>query len=105
MGFGTLSSSGSTPDVLYNVKMTLYDGTNQCKQVASGVTKNWDSQLCAGKLFNLTSYLSIATLRKIRIGQQLKWIYICIMMMSNRFFFKGELSGGKDTCQGKEKRK
>lgn len=48
MGFGALNSDGPSPDTLYNVKMTLYDGATQCRRVAPRTPKNWDSQICAG---------------------------------------------------------
>lgn len=59
MGYGTLSADGPLPNKLYNVKLTLYDGS-KCDQVIPEVPKDWSIQICAG-----------------------------------------ELSGGKDTCQGK----
>jgi hypothetical protein len=46
---GTLSSGGSQPDALINAKITVYDGST-CKNVLPSISKNWNSQICAGKL-------------------------------------------------------
>ena len=59
IGWGALSYLGSSPDILYNVNLTIYNET-MCSYVSIGVVKNWQSQICAG-----------------------------------------EITGGKDTCQGK----
>lgn len=47
-GWGTLSSGGAVPDQLNNVKITIYDGANDCSQVLPSIQKNWDSEICAG---------------------------------------------------------
>lgn len=48
---GTLSEGAtSTPNLLYNVKLTAYDGNVYCAQVASGSGVNWNAQICAGKI-------------------------------------------------------
>lgn len=49
VGWGTLSYLGKSPDVLHNVKLTVYDET-KCSFVSVGVDKNWKSQICAGDL-------------------------------------------------------
>lgn len=49
-GWGTTGESGPTSSVLNNVAMTLY-APELCANVLSDMTKNWDSQLCAGKIF------------------------------------------------------
>jgi len=36
-------------DVLNNVKLTVYQ-TSLCDNVLSTLTKNWNSQMCAGEL-------------------------------------------------------
>ena len=82
MGFGALTSDGPSPDTLYNVKMTLYDGATQCRRVAPRTPKNWDSQICAGICICIYSN-------------------IIIVLMFVFFLYKGELKGGKDTCQGR----
>lgn len=46
-GWGTLTSQGKLADVLYNVKMTYYDGSS-CQNVSVGIPKNYDTQICAG---------------------------------------------------------
>ena len=52
-GWGTLSSGGSAPNTLYNVKMTYYNGTDQCRYVTSEVTTDWTRQICAGLFLKL----------------------------------------------------
>lgn len=50
-GWGTLSSGGSLPNNLYNVKLTVYD-SSQCSNVFPTLTKNWNSQICSGRFFH-----------------------------------------------------
>jgi secreted trypsin-like serine protease len=57
-GFGTTSYGGFISNDLRNVKLTLYP-SSQCNLVYPSITKNWNTQICAG-----------------------------------------EMSGGKDSCQG-----
>lgn len=87
MGFGSLGDSNPIryPNSLQNVKLTLYNGAAQCWQVAIGVPKNWDSQLCAGTFEKILPNRYVLKLAAISS-------FICI---------EGELEGGKDTCQGK----
>ena len=47
VGWGTLSSGGSSSDVLRDVDLKIYD-SYFCNNVASGTKKNWNSQICAG---------------------------------------------------------
>lgn len=46
-GWGTLTSQGNIPDVLYNVKMTYYNDSS-CQNVSVGLPKDFDTQICAG---------------------------------------------------------
>lgn len=56
IGWGALKYQGSSSDVLYNVKMTLYDGWYDCAQVAINLEKDWDAQLCAGKFIHFDEF-------------------------------------------------
>lgn len=51
MGWGTTSEGGTTPNLLNNVKLTIYN-SSYCSQVVAYDTKNWDTQLCAGDYVN-----------------------------------------------------
>jgi hypothetical protein len=42
---GTLSVGGISPDLLYNVQLTIYDS----KLCVNDLLKNWDSQICCGE--------------------------------------------------------
>jgi len=46
-GWGTLSSGGSQPDKMQNVKLTIYS-SSMCNNVFPSLTKSWDNQVCAG---------------------------------------------------------
>jgi hypothetical protein len=46
---GTLYEGGYTPSNLNNVKLKTYD-SGACSSVALGMTKNWNAQICAGKI-------------------------------------------------------
>ena len=49
VGWGLIDSSGKMPDLLRNVKLTIYKSSD-CHAVAVDVEKNWNSQMCAGDL-------------------------------------------------------
>jgi secreted trypsin-like serine protease len=49
VGWGTTSSGGSTSNLLKNVKITTYDGTQFCKDY---YPVNWGQQICAGDYYN-----------------------------------------------------
>lgn len=46
-GWGTLASGGTTPDILNDVKLTIYR-SSRCKNVGNDL--DWDSQICAGDI-------------------------------------------------------
>lgn len=46
-GWGTLSSGGSSPNTLYNVRLYIYD-PSLCSNVYPSYQKVWNSQVCAG---------------------------------------------------------
>lgn len=46
-GWGALSSGGSSPDKLQNVKLTVYNSA-MCSNVSPTNTKSWNDQICAG---------------------------------------------------------
>lgn len=53
MGFGEVYYEGPLSNHLLTVNLTLYDGKNQpeCNEVWENSTKkNWDSQICVGKV-------------------------------------------------------
>lgn len=47
-GWGTTSFGGTTPNILREASITVYD-SSKCNLVSVGVTKNWDYQICAGR--------------------------------------------------------
>ena len=47
VGWGTKEYQGSAADVLQNVKLTVYDGGNNCQMYE---ITDWTSQICAGDL-------------------------------------------------------
>ncbi len=49
-GWGTTSYGGSTPSLLRNVKLTVYQNTTYCQGVSPDTTKNWNTQICAGEI-------------------------------------------------------
>ena len=51
-GWGTLSYQGSTSKKLQNVMLTNYNST-MCENVLPSITKDWNSQMCAGNKNNL----------------------------------------------------
>ena len=46
MGWGTLSSGGSLPELLMNVRLSLYDMSIYCNEYP---VTNQEKQLCAGQ--------------------------------------------------------
>lgn len=43
-----LQEGGWTPNELYNVELKIYN-SDKCSGVLPDLTKNWGSQICAGK--------------------------------------------------------
>lgn len=48
MGFGHIRTDGEMSKKLQNIKLTYYDGKNDCLNVSKQYAKNWHSQICAG---------------------------------------------------------
>lgn len=50
VGWGTTSSGATTtPNTLQNTKITVYN-SSMCSNVLPSISKNWQSQICAGSL-------------------------------------------------------
>lgn len=47
-GWGDVFGNETYPAILQNVKLTLYD-SSACSRVLAQLSKNWNTQICAGK--------------------------------------------------------